>query len=255
MGISFKTNYISLSALVAIVAIAWIFLVSSGGVTTSLGESTWLGLLMRAMMTSEVGLSYFFVSFLMWAIMMLAMMLPAAIPLLLIFRKIYQANNLERDSSILALGFLTIWMLFSVVATLFQWCLHLGGFLEGPELAVKTNFAAAILLGAGVYQFLPIKNACLSRCRSPLSFLLDHWSGIERNAFTVGLRHGLFCLGCCWALMLLMFVGGVMSLLSMVAISVFILLERTLPGDRWVRFIPGTVLLMLGTKVLFLSGF
>ena len=83
-------------------------------------------------------------------------------------------------------------MLFSVVATLFQWCLHLSGFLEGPELAVKTNFAAAILLGAGVYQFLPIKNACLSRCRSPLSFLLDHWSGVERNAFTVGLRHGPF---------------------------------------------------------------
>jgi len=212
-------------------------------------------LIMRMMMDPETRVSsYILAAIIMWAVMMLAMMLPAAVPLLLIFRKIHRADNLEGDSLRLAFGFLTVWLIFSTAAAAVQWGLHQNGLLGGRYFVVSKGLAGAIIFGAGLYQFSPFKDACLSRCRSPFSFLMNHWDPVTGSAFRVGFHHGLFCLGCCWVLMLLMFVGGVMSVLTMAVISMLILLERTLPGGRWIRFLPGFSLLGLGIYVWFYGG-
>jgi len=249
-------KYVSLVILFVVFVIAWWLFVDSSyrmGVRDTGISPT--DLIMGLMMdpTTRVS-SYILAAIIMWTLMMLAMMLPAAVPLILIFRKIYRTDNLEGDSLRLAFGFLTVWILFSTAAAMVQWALHQNGLLGGKHFAVNKGLAGAIFFGAGLYQFSPIKDACLSRCRSPVSFLVEHWDPVTGSAFRIGFHHGLFCLGCCWVLMLLMFAGGVMSVLTMAVISILILLERTLPGGRWIRFLPGFSLLGIGTYVWLYGG-
>ena len=150
-------------------------------------------------------------------------------------------------------GYLTGWLAFSVVAAVVQWWLHSRGFLHGMTLVSGATLAATLLIAAGIYQLTPLKEACLARCRSPLGFFLAHWRDGRMGAFTMGLRHGLFCVGCCWALMLLMFVGGAMSVATMAAVCVFVLAERLLPAGPWVSKLPGLAMIGWGAVVLVLN--
>ncbi len=196
----------------------------------------------------------FIVVYIMWAVMMAAMMLPSAIPMIKVF-SISCEKKYGRDtpySYLFSLAYLSIWFLFSIVLTLLQWQLHGLHWLSGMMENTNTLFAATLLISAGIYQFTTLKNACLNYCRTPLSFLLNSWQNGKSGAFYMGLTHGSICLGCCWAQMLIMFAVGVMNISAMVLITLFILLEKSLAKNEKIMSKTAGVLLCFWGGFLFL---
>ena len=192
--------------------------------------------------------------FVMWAIMMLAMMLLSATPLLLIYRRTLAASSANGRAAaltlVLAAGYLFAWTVFSAAATLAQWALHSLA-LMSPMMTLTAPIGGGVLLVvAGLYQWTPLKHACLSRCRSPFLFLLTHWRDGAAGAFRMGLRHGLYCTGCCWLLMGILFVVGVMNLFWVAAITAFVLAEKTLPKGEWLSHASGFGLILWGSWLL-----
>lgn len=176
---------------------------------------------------------YFWMMFTMWAVMMVGMMLPTAAPMVLIYAAI--ARKSERQGTpvgpvgAFVAGYLLIWTTFSLAATLAQWGLDRLALLSPAMVSTSPYLGAGLVATAGVYQFSAVKNRCLEHCRAPAHFLSRHWRSGSGGALRLGLIHGTFCLGCCWALMLLLFVGGVMNLVWVAAITFFVLLEKAWP--------------------------
>ena len=199
---------------------------------------------------------YFWMMLSMWAVMMVGMMLPSVSPMVLIYAAV--ARKSEEQSMPVAstwaftLGYVIIWIVFSLLATIAQWGLDQAALLSPMMVANSPWMGAGILVAAGIYQMLPIKEACLKHCRSPMHFISTHWQPGKIGALKMGLSHGVFCVGCCWALMLLLFVGGVMNLVWIAAITIFVLLEKVLPlGNTGARLI-GMVMIAGGAMMLFL---
>ncbi len=195
---------------------------------------------------------------LMWAVMMAGMMLPSAAPVLLLFaalnRKRREQGVAAVPTAVFALGYLVVWTGFSVAAAGAQWGLHAAAVLS-PALATTSPLVAgALLVAAGVYQLTPLKEACLAHCRSPLGFFLTEWRDGAAGAFGMGLRHGTYCLGCCWILMGLLFVTGVMNLLAVATIAAFVLLEKVAPGGRLIGRLASWALILAGLLVLGRAG-
>ena len=185
--------------------------------------------------------------FAMWAVMMVAMMLPSALPLLLIHRRLVLVRGVRTAAvAALAAGYLAMWTAFSAVATLAQWYLHELALLSPAIATTNRNVAAALLIIAGAYQWTPLKRACLAHCSSPLRFITTHWRAGVAGAWRMGVIHGAYCIGCCWLLMALLFVGGVMNLAWVAAIAAYIFLEKVLPFNRWVSRICGLALIAFG---------
>ncbi|MEP6956790.1 MAG: DUF2182 domain-containing protein, partial [Chthoniobacterales bacterium] len=188
--------------------------------------------------------------FLMWAVMMIAMMLPSATPMLLTFATV--ARNRRRADrpyvpvTVFAAGYVAIWCLFSLLAALGQWLLHRAALLSPAMASSSTTFAGGLLLLAGIFQFTPLKRSCLRHCRAPLDFIMTRWREGWRGAFRMGVEHGAFCAGCCWALMALLFVLGVMNILWIAALTILVALEKMLPRSRWFRAVAGLVLACWG---------
>jgi predicted metal-binding membrane protein len=189
----------------------------------------------------------------MWALMMAGMMLPSATPMLLGFAAVGHRVSPPRPTThslAFAAGYLLVWTGFSATATLVQWFL-LEQRLVSPMMEVTSRWMGGVLLvGAGAYQFTHWKVACLGLCRAPMDFLVKYWRPGTRGALAMGLRHGAYCLGCCWALMALLFVLGVMNLLWIVALTLLVLAEKTLPRTQWVRRIGGGGLCGWGLWIL-----
>ena len=188
-------------------------------------------------------------TFLMWSVMMIGMMSAPAAPVLLLFADM-QARRGERGLSmpvlLFGLGYLTVWAGFSACAALAQWGLHEAAFLS-PEMAASSRMlGGAILIGAGVYQLTRAKRACLRHCQSPLGFLMSQWRDGAGGALRMGLRHGRYCLGCCWALMGVLFAVGIMNLAWVGVLTVFILLEKVVPAGALVSRVGGVVLIASG---------
>lgn len=240
---------LTFAALFAIAAIAWVGLVRGEAAMTSMAADGPLGALMRLMMRPSDSLPYFLGAALMWVIMMIGMMTPAVVPMAVVLRSVDRGPHCERVTLLFAGGYLVAWSLFAVLAALLQLSLHARGLLEGHLLAVSAQGAGLLLLVAGIYQLTPWKAACLRHCRSPIGFFLEHWSPGAWGAVRMGLRHGFYCVGCCWMLMLLMFVGGAMSVLTMAALCGFILAERLLPPGPWVSRIPGATMIAWGATL------
>jgi len=184
----------------------------------------------------------------MWAVMMTAMMLPSAAPLVLLYAGALRTRGDARTGRklyALGAGYVVVWALFSVVVTILQRVLS-SALVLTPMMEPATPMAgAAVLAVAGLYQLTPLKSACLRVCRSPLSYLLQHWRSGATGAFQLGVGHGTYCVGCCWALMLLLFAGGVMNLVVIVALTVWVLVEKFAPlGDQTAR-VSGVALLAL----------
>jgi predicted metal-binding membrane protein len=191
----------------------------------------------------------------MWAVMMAAMMLPSALPMIQTFANICaQQDEAARWRSFVG-GYLLVWAAFSVAATAAQWVLQAAGWVDPMIVSRNAALSAVLLMIAGVYQFSPLKRVCLSRCRSPLGFVLGEWRGGVRGGFVMGSLHGLHCLGCCWALMALLFVGGVMNLAWIAALSIVVAIEKLAPhGDR-LGLLLGAALIAAGAwRVLALAG-
>lgn len=181
--------------------------------------------------------SYAALMFLMWWIMMVAMMLPSASPMILLFARVQRQAKAKGapfvPTSVFAVGYLATWGVFSVIAAGAQWGFERVGLLSTMMTSTSGLFAGLLLFAAGIYQLTPLKHACLRYCRSPLHFIMHHWRSGAAGAFRMGIDHGAFCLACCWFLMALLFVGGVMNLYWIVGLAVFVLLEKTIPvGHR-----------------------
>jgi len=244
------TRHLTFAALCAIAAIAWLVLLRGESAMRSMAGEGPLDALMRAMMRPADALPYFLAAALMWLVMMIGMMTPAVVPMVMVLRGMDRGAHRERDSLLFAGGYFLGWSLFAMAAALLQLWLHGRGLLAGQLLAVTAPHAGLILLAAGIYQLMPWKEACLQHCRSPIGFFLQHWSPGAWGALGMGLRHGLYCVGCCWMLMLLMFVGGAMSVLAMAVLCAFILAERLLPAGPWVVRVPGAVMILWGAALL-----
>ena len=184
----------------------------------------------------------------MWTVMMAAMMVPTSLPmLLLVFRlKPPEGGSSWSRTLAFALGYLLIWVSFGSLLTGVQWLLNGMAMGHGVDLGPASVFGAAVLMLAGLYQYSPWKSACLRHCQTPLGFLLSHWRDGGVGALSMGLEHGLFCLGCCWMLMLLMLVGGAMNLLWMSGITVYLFLERSLPARLRLERVSGSLLICAG---------
>jgi predicted metal-binding membrane protein len=202
--------------------------------------------------TAAWGVADLTLVFMMWAIMMTGMMLPSAMPMVFAVEPISrQRGTAPFGASLLFTGgYLSSWMAFSVLATLVQWSLHSAALMSADMKASTPVLAGLLLAAAGLYQLSTVKLACLTRCRSPLDFLLTEWRDGRWGTFVMGLRHGAFCTGCCWGLMALLFALGVMNLAWVAVISVVVLLEKVTPRGVWLARGSGVLLIGWGAHVL-----
>lgn len=199
--------------------------------------------------------AYAVLIFLMWWIMMIAMMTPSAAPMLLLFAAIKRARaerwQAQRDSLLFLSGYLLAWAVFSALATALQWGLERAGLSSGPMMTLSSRtLAGGVLIAAGLYQLTTLKSACLNHCKAPARFLTQHRRVGAMGALLMGAHHGAYCLGCCWALMALLFVGGIMNLYWIVGLALFVLAEKLLPDRFDTPRIAGGLLIVFGGVVL-----
>ena len=237
-------------ALVCGISWYWILTMSVDMYGSMRGASAWA-------MTPTWDLPHLLLLFAMWVVMMTAMMLPGAVPMLMLYIAVVRRSNeaaLARQTYALASGYLVVWALFSADAAVVQRVLT-DTTLVSPMMALADiRVAAAMLILAGAYQFTPLKRDCLNACRSPIALFTTYWRPGSAGAFSMGIRHGFYCLGCCWALMLLLFVGGVMNAFVIGGLTVFVLIEKVTPLGRTASKIGGVVLALLGLWLLLGRG-
>jgi predicted metal-binding membrane protein len=192
--------------------------------------------------------------FVMWAVMMVAMMLPSAAPMVLAFLGVNQRRQATGRPfvpvGIFVAGYLAVWTAYSAVATLAQWGLHKAALLSPAMAATSPFLSGGLLIAAGIFQWTPLKHMCLKGCRSPLSFLMSEWRDGKAGAFIMGLRHGSYCVGCCWALMALLFVAGVMNLFWVAVIALFVMAEKTMPRGELLGRVAGVALVAAGIGLM-----
>jgi len=194
----------------------------------------------------------FWMLFAMWAVMMIAMMTPSVLPMVSMYVTVTQSqkskNQAYTPTIIFLCGYLFIWVLFSVGISIVQYPLHISGLLNPMMDSRSYLLSGVILIVAGVYQWTPWKDACLEQCRSPLNYLMTSWRQGAWGAIRMGMNHGAYCVGCCWALMAVMFSVGVMNVLWMVVITLFVLAEKISPlSSKYVRIISGVGLVVWGS--------
>ena len=244
-----RERVVVVSALLGVVILAWGYVLLGAGM--SMHEMSGLPMA-RQHATWAPG--HVAVVSVMWAVMMAAMMLPSAAPMILLYGTIARRRELRGDAAIGAgvfgLGYVVVWAAFSLVAVALQFGLDYAALLSPMMSMTSRSVAGGVLIAAGVYQWTPLKQACLRRCRSPLEFLMTEWREGRRGAFIMGLRHGAYCLGCCWMLMLLLFVGGVMNVVWIGGIAVFVLIEKVAPGGHWIGRVAGAALVFWGAATL-----
>jgi predicted metal-binding membrane protein len=198
----------------------------------------------------------FALTLLMWWVMMIGMMIPSAVPMVLLFGAVQRRQLAEQNPAlrvaVFTLGYLAVWGAFSVLATTAQSALSQLALLSPMRFTLSRELGALLLVVAGIYQLSPLKNVCLRRCRSPAEFLSMHWRQGTTGALRMGAEHGAFCVGCCWLVMALLFVGGVMNLLWVAALGVFVLLEKVMPRGELLARASGVVMLGFAGYLLLL---
>lgn len=243
-----RDQMIVVGALLFVNLLAWAYIFSGAGM--DMGD----GAMDRMNMQTAWTPRYATIVFLMWWIMMVAMMLPSASPIILLFAKINRRRRGEGKAFVaawvFALGYLIIWGLFSALATAVQWALVGSGLLSMALVSTNETLSATILIAAGIWQFTPLKTACLKHCRSPFHFVVSGFRPGYLGALRMGVKHGVFCLGCCWFLMALLFYGGVMNLFWIAALAIYVLIEKTSPAGNWIGRLAGAGLIVWGGVLL-----
>lgn len=186
--------------------------------------------------------------FSMWTVMMAAMMLPSAAPMVLTFAVLSRKRNERLRTFFFISGYLALWAAFSGAATIIQWGLQSLGWITPMIVSKSVGLSAVLLLIAGIFQFSPLKQTCLRACRSPLGFLLSDWQDGLAGAWRMGARHGRYCLGCCWAMMMLLFVGGAMNLPWIVALAALVAIEKLAVRGELIAQVLGGV--MIGSGII-----
>jgi predicted metal-binding membrane protein len=232
-------------ALILVIAAAWGYLLWGAGIEMRMGGDPMMAI------PPEWNLPYGGLILAMWIVMMMAMMLPSAAPTVLLVTvlaedRLDNSRLVPAAAMMFASGYLLVWCGFSLAATLLQWGLDQAALLSETMALTNAILANAILIAAGVYQWTPLKDACLRHCRSPTGFLVSRWRQGPLGAVRMGTSHGLFCLGCCWMLMFLSFVGGLMNLGWVGAVALFVLVEKAVAKGDWLSRLCGTLLIVWG---------
>jgi len=252
-----RDRFVVIGGLVAVILVAWVWIVLGAGTGMSAVAMTQMAGMpgMDMMMERAVWTpAYASLIFAMWWVMMVAMMLPGAAPMVLLFARANRAQK-ARDrpyvaTGIFAAGYLAAWGGFSALAAGLQWGLEQLDLLSPMMTTTNYWLGGAILVAAGAWQLTPIKGVCLRHCRSPLAFLAQKWRPGPRGAFRMGLEHGTYCLGCCWFLMGLLFFGGIMNLFWIAGLAGFILFEKTIPMGHWIGRFAGVGAALWGVLML-----
>jgi predicted metal-binding membrane protein len=239
--------------LAAITALAWIAMVRIPMPAAAMGSAAMPAMRMAATAAGshQWSLTDAWLVFAMWAVMMVAMMIPSATPMIEMYARIARGNAESRAWFTWAFvgGYAAAWTLFSIGATAAQWALARAAIMA-EAMRVGPIAGAAILAVAGIYQLTPLKNACLAHCRSPVGFFMTEWRGGAGGALMMGLKHGAFCIGCCWMLMALLFVAGVMNLLWIAALAAIVLIEKVTPWGAAVARVSGVAMIASAAALL-----
>ena len=253
-----RDRLLVLAGLASLALLAWGYMVYEARAMGSTGVCCCAGMKMSGPDTQPWSARQIPPLFLMWSEMMVAMMIPSAAPMILMFAGVNRKRR-EQDrpfvpTAVFVSGYLAVWVGFSALAALAQWSLHGAALLSSGMVSTSPILGGALLLAAGVFQWTPLKNACLNHCRSPLIFLMTDWREGIKGAFLMGLKHGAYCTGCCWILMALLFVAGVMNIWWVAAISILVLIEKIAPAGMRVGKLAGAILLVWGGIMIARSG-
>ena len=272
-----RDRVITLAGLTALCALAWLYIVTGAGLGMSAWEMTTLALfphqhardVMPSMPGMDMGptapmwMAWGFATWAlmiaMWWIMMIAMMTPSATPTILLYARVYRHALVQGQmiqgklapTGAFAAGYLLVWLGFAAAAATLHWALERAGLVSAMMMGSQSRLlSGAVLITAGLYQLSPLKNICLAHCRTPTSFLSRHWRPRALGALRLGAMHGGYCVGCCWLLMALLFVGGVMNLTWIAALAILVLIEKVLPPGQWVGRAVGIALIVWGVATL-----
>jgi predicted metal-binding membrane protein len=246
-----KDRFIVLTALFLICVLSWLYIIY---LYKQMYPMNMDALFFAMPMTPQWSWIDFVLLLLMWFVMMIAMMTPSVTPLILIFtlinRKRHQHQNPYVPSGFMITGYFLVWAVFSLLATLLQWLLQQVALLN-PEMIITSKvLGGIILIAAGLFQFSPLKNTCLRNCRSPIGFIHQYWKDGKAGALRMGIQNGIYCLGCCWILMILLFVSGIMNILWIAIITLFVVIEKMLPSAKIMSSISGISLIVFGIIIL-----
>ena len=245
-----KDRFVVLAALVILCFLSWLYIIYLYNQMHPMDMDAFL---FAMPMTSNWSWTDFVLLFLMWFVMMIAMMTLSVAPLVLIFTSINRKLQLQQNpfvsSGYLLSGYFLVWAAFSLFATILQWLLQRVSLLNPEMITTSRILGGIIFILAGVFQFTPLKNTCLNTCRSPIAFIHQYWKDGKRGALQMGMQNGIYCLGCCWILMILLFVSGIMNILWIAIISLFVLIEKVLPS-KVISSIAGIALIAYGIVVL-----
>lgn len=283
-----RDRVITIAGVVALCLLAWLYIVAGAGLGMNAWEMTRLALFphqQTADMTSDMsgmdmsgmdmpgmdmsamamaaeprawGAAIWALMIAMWWVMMIAMMAPSAAPTVLLYARVHrhalaqgQLQDKLAPTGVFMAGHLLVWLGFAVAATALHWLLEREAFVSATMMSSQSRWLSGIvLIAAGLYQLSPLKNACLSHCRAPTAFLARHWRPHAVGALRLGALHGAFCVGCCWMLMALLFVGGIMNLVWVAGLAILVLAEKLFPAGQWVGRAAGIALIAWGSATL-----
>jgi predicted metal-binding membrane protein len=268
-----RDRTITVAGLVILCMMAWLYVVTGAGLGMSARHMTTLAFfphqqaqdVMQGMPGMPVdtarsvwGFATWALMIGMWWIMMIAMMTPSAAPTILLYARVHRAALAKgqlRDEvapiGAFAAGYLSVWLGFAVAAAVLHFALERVGLISTMMMGSRSRWlSGGVLIAAGLYQLSPLKNVCLAQCRAPASFLARHWRPHASGALRLGAQHGAYCVGCCWMLMALLFVGGVMNLIWIAALTTMVLIEKVLPCGQWIGRSTGVALAGWGVATL-----
>jgi len=244
-----RDRVLVVAGIVGITALAWAYMVYLAQTMNGIGSG-----MAMAQLQSWTAADFGFM-FLMWAVMMTAMMVPTAAPMILLFATVNRRSREQQrpyvPTAVFLSGYVLVWSGFAAAATVANWALHVNSLLSSMMgESTSAYLGGALLIVAGLFQWSRLKYVCLTHCRSPLSFLMTAWREGSRGALNMGLRHGTYCVGCCWVLMGLLFVLGVMNLLWIAALAGFVLLEKVVPAGQRLSRVTGVLLVGWGALMI-----
>ena len=256
-----RERLIIAAGLILICLLGWLYVIGGAGTGMSTADmSTWQFPPPVHMSNFEVpwDWSYWILMALMWWVMMIAMMVPSAAPAILLYARVYrnaqakgQIGHAAIPTAAFVSGYLFAWLGFSLLATFMQWSLEQAGLVDAMMMwSTNSVLSGSFLTAAGIYQLSPLKRVCLKHCRSPADFISRHWRKNRLGAVRMGLEHGLYCVGCCWFLMALLFVGGIMNLVWIAGLAIFVLLEKIAPFGHVFGRVSGLLMIAAGGYLL-----